>query len=826
MPNIEPRPITTELQDSYLSYAMSVIIARALPDVRDGLKPVQRRILWAMWDSGLVNSAKFKKCANVVGETLGRYHPHGDSAVYDALVRMAQDFSLRYPLVLGQGNFGSVDGDPPAAMRYTESKLAKISNEILGDIDQETVNWSPNYDSTREEPTVLPAKLPNLILNGTVGIAVGMATNMPPHNLREVVDAILYLADHPECTSEDLLKFIQGPDFPTGGIIYDAQAVQAAYSTGRGGITTRAKAEIEERKTNQYDIVVTEIPYQVNKAELIKKIAELVTDKRIEGIRNLRDESDREGMRIVIELKNDAAPQKVLNHLYKLTDLEKDFHLNMIALVPGASSGEDKNDPEITGLQPQLLSLKEILAAYLTHREEVVRRRTAFLLKKAEERAHILEGLVTALSVIDKIIETIKKSKDREDAHHNLMARFKLSALQSTAILEMRLQALAALERIKVETELAEKKKLIKELQAILKSPARILGIIKDEIAELKEKYGDDRRTQVVKSALGEMKDEDLVPEEETIITLSAGGYVKRLPPDTFKSQKRGGKGLIGSEVAEEDFLTHFFACNTHDNLLFFTDRGRVFQTRAYEIPAGSRTAKGKAVHNFLDLPAEEHITAIVNYPYQQKKSGDGFLLMATGNGTIKKTALEDFRNIRRNGIIAITLDKGDRLIGTRLVTGKDQIILSTQGGQAIRFSETDVRAMGRSAAGVNGIRLKKGDKVAGFDIIPGSDKERSKDSRVLAVMANGYAKQTPLKEYKIQRRGGSGIRTAQVTSKTGPIIATRILSEETEILALSAKGQVIRTELSSVRTAGRATQGVRIMNLKPGDHLAGIAVI
>lgn len=826
MPNIEPRPITTELHEAYLSYAMSVIISRALPDVRDGLKPVQRRILWAMWDSGLTHTARYRKSSNVVGETMGRYHPHGDSSIYDTLVRMAQDFSLRYTLIQGQGNFGSIDNDPPAAMRYTESRLAKIASELLDDIDKETVAWAPNYDATREEPTVLPAKLPNLILNGTVGIAVGMATNMPPHNLREVVEAILYLADHSDATSEDLLKFIKGPDFPTGGIIYDAKAIEAAYSTGRGGITTRAKAEIEERKANQFDIIVTEIPYQVNKSELIKKIAELATDKRIEGIRNLRDESDREGMRIVIELKNDAAPQKVLNHLYKLTDLQKDFHLNMIALVPGSDTHTETKDAETTGLQPQLLSLKEILAAYLTHREEVVRRRTAFDLKKAEERAHILEGLVTALAVIDKIIETIKKSKDREEAHKNLMARFKLSALQVSAILEMRLQSLAALERIKVETELADKRKIIKELQAILKSPARILGIIKDEITELSDKYGDDRRTQVVKGALGEMRDEDLVPEEETIITLSAGGYVKRLPPDTFRSQKRGGKGLIGSEVAEEDFLTHFFACNTHDNLLFFTDRGRVFQTRAYEIPAGSRTSKGKAVHNFLDLPAEEHISAIVGYPYSQKKAPEGYLLMTTETGTVKKTALADFQNIRRNGIIAITLDKGDLLKGVRLTSGKDQVILSTREGQAIRFLETDIRAMGRSAAGVNGIRLKKTDRVAGFDIIPAADKDRVKDSRVLAVMANGYAKQTPLKEYKVQHRGGSGIRTAQVTNKTGPVIATRILADETEILALSAKGQVIRTELSSVRTAGRATQGVRIMNLNAGDHLAGIAVL
>lgn len=821
MANIERQPITSELQESYLSYAMSVIIARALPDVRDGLKPVQRRILWAMWDSGLTSSAKFKKCANVVGETLGRYHPHGDQAVYDALVRMAQDFSLRYPLVAGQGNFGSIDGDPPAAMRYTETKLAKISGEILGDIEQETVAWMPNYDATREEPTVLPANLPNLILNGTVGIAVGMATNIPPHNLGEVCEAIMHLIENPEATSEDLTKFIQGPDFPTGGIIYNAKAIHEAYASGRGAITTRARAEITERKAGQYDIVVTEIPYQVNKAELLKKIAELVQDKKLEGIRNLRDESDREGLRIVIELKNDAAPQKVLNQLYKLTDLQKDFHLNMIGLVPVR---DPKNPDAAAKLQPQLLSLREILSVYLDHRREVVRRRTAFQLKKAEERAHILEGLVTALSVIDKIIEVIKKSSDRSEAHKNLMAKFKLSAIQADAILDMRLSALAALERIKVEAELKEKRALIKDLQAILKSPAKILGLIQTEINKLKEIYGDNRRTQVVRSALGEFKDEDLVPDEEIVITLSSGGYVKRLPPDTFRAQKRGGKGLIGSDVSEEDFLSHFFACRTHDNLLFFTDRGRVFQTRAYDIPVGSRTAKGRAIHNFLELPTEEKVTAIVNYPGGDTKPQTGFLLMATSNGTVKKTKLSDFANIRRSGIIAISLDKGDTLKGVHLTNGKDQVILSTEGGQAVRFSENDIRSMSRGAGGVRGIRLKKNDRVAGFDIISADDK--SKDARVLAVLANGYAKQTPLKEYKVQKRGGSGIRTATVNSKTGPVIATKILEDETEILALSAKGQIIRTQLSSVRVAGRATQGVRIMNLNSGDRLAGVAII
>ncbi len=815
MAKLEKREITKELSESYLDYAMSVIVARALPDVRDGLKPVQRRILWDMWESGLTHLAKFRKSATVVGDTMSKYHPHGDMAIYDTLVRLAQDFSLRYPLVHGQGNFGSVDGDPPAAHRYTEAKLSRITEEVLEDIEKETVDWAPNYDGTRNEPRVLPAKLPNLLLNGTLGIAVGMATSIPTHNLNEIVDAILYLADNPDATSEDLLQFVKGPDFPTGGIIYDAKAIREAYVSGRGAVLTRAKTEIVENKAGkQFDIVVTEIPYQVNKAELIKTIAEFAQEKKIEGIRDLRDESDREGMRIVIELKNDVVPQKILNWLYKHTDLERNFNMNMTALVVNADSNG--------GLEPRLLSLRDILAEYLAYRKEVVRRRTQFDLKKAQERAHILEGLAKALDAIDRVIATIKKSKDKEEAHANLVKQFKFSDIQATAILEMRLQTLAALEHQKIDAELKEKKTLIEELSLILKSPARILKIIEDEIRELKEKYGDERRTQVVAHAVAAMSDEDLINDEDAIVTVSGGGYIKRLPPSTFKVQKRGGKGLIGSEVADEDFLSHFFSARTHDNVLFFTNRGRAFQTKVYEIPQATRISKGKAIQNFLELPADETVSAIVNYSARGPKHAEKkYLMMVTKRGVIKKSPLGDFENIRRTGIIAIKLKKGDQLKWARLTGGADQVILVTRQGQSIRFDEKQVRSMGRAAAGVRAIKLKKqNDEVAGFDIIKGGEE------KLLVVMENGFAKQTPLKEYKTQSRGGSGVKTAEITAKTGPLTSAHVVTEEKEVFALSAKGQMIRTELKAVRTTGRAAQGVHIMNLKSGDRLAGTVVI
>jgi len=819
--NSEKREITKELSESYLDYAMSVIVARALPDVRDGLKPVHRRVLWAMWDSGLTHTAKTRKSANVVGETMARYHPHGDSAIYDTLVRMAQDFSLRYPLVKGQGNFGSVDGDSAAAMRYTEAKLSAIAEEMLFDIEKETVDWMPNYDATRDEPKVLPAKLPNLLLNGTLGIAVGMATSIPPHNLNEICDAILHLTENQDATSEDLMQFVKGPDFPTGAIIYDAKAIKEAYISGRGAILARAKAEIVEQKAGkQFDIVVTEIPYQVNKSELIKTIAELAQEKKIEGIRDLRDESDREGMRIVIELKNDVAPQKVLNWLYKHTELERNFNMNMIALVS-----------ENGGLVPRLLTLRDILVEYIAYRKEVIRRRTQFDLRKAEERAHILEGLSKALDAIDRVIATIKKSENKEAAHGNLMKTFKFSDVQATAILEMRLQTLAALEHEKIDAELKEKRALIEELKLILKSPARILKIIKDEVAGLKEKYGDERRTQVVVRAVEAMSDEDLITDEDAIVTVSGGGYIKRLPPDTFKAQRRGGKGIIGSEVADEDFLSHFFSARTHDNVLFFTDRGRVFQTKVYDIPQATRTSKGKAIQNFLELPADENVTAIVNYASKDGGAKVGgakgglkgkYLMMATKRGVIKKTPLEDFENIRRTGIIAISLKKGDQLKWARLTGGSDQVVLATRQGQSIRFHEKQVRPMGRTAGGVRAIKLKKGnDEVAGFDII-----NKEGEAMLLVVMENGFAKQTTLKEYKTQSRGGSGIKTAEITSKTGPLISAHVVTEEKEIFALSAKGQMIRTDIATVRHTGRSAQGVRIMNMKSGDRVAGTVVI
>lgn len=808
--NLEKREITDELQESYLDYAMSVIVARALPDVRDGLKPVQRRILWAMWDSGLTHAAKFKKSANIVGEVLGKYHPHGDTSVYDAMVRMAQVFSLRYPLVEGQGNFGSVDGDSPAAYRYTEARLSKLAEEILIDSEKETVDWLPNYDGSREEPKVLPAKVPNLLLNGTVGIAVGMATNIPPHNLSEIIDAASHLIDNPKTTATDLMEFIQGPDFPTGGIIYDKKAIIEAYTSGRGAITARALAEIKENKRGHL-IEITEIPYQVNKAELIIKIAELVTEKRVQGIRDVRDESDKDGLRIIIELKNDAAPQKVLNQLFKFTDLQKDFHLNMIALT--------KN-----GLQPEVMSVKDIIAAYLEHRKEIVRRRAEFNLKKAEERAHILMGLHKALGNIDAVITAIKKSKDKEDAHKNLISKFKFTDIQATAILEMRLQTLAALEREKIEEELKEKRRLIEELQSLLKSPVKILKVIKDELKEIKDKYGDKRKTKMVASGLKEFKEEDLVPKEETIITMSQSGYIKRVNPSSFKIQKRGGKGLIGSDVGEEDFLSHFMSSNTHDNILFFTDRGRVFQTKVYEIPEASRVARGKTIHNFLEIPLEEKVNAVVTYSDSQINAGNfpresAYLVMVTKNGMIKKTPLADFANVRRTGIIAIKLKKSDSLQWVRLSSGNDQVSLTTTQGQAIRFKETQLRAMGRATSGVRGIRLKKGDSVTSLIIIT---KENEK-GQILTVMANGFGKRTPLSEYKVQGRGGSGIKTSKVTPKTGQVVASLIVSDEKEILALSAKGQIIRAKLESVRLSGRATQGVRVMNVNQKDKVVGV---
>jgi len=808
-PTIE---IVSELKEAFLDYSMSVIVDRALPDVRDGLKPVQRRILWAMWDSGLNSSSKLRKSANVVGEVLGRYHPHGDMAVYDAMARMAQDFSLRYPLIQGQGNWGSIDGDRQAAMRYTECRMTKIAEEMLLDIEKETVDWKQNYDASRKEPKVLPAKLPHLLLNGTMGIAVGMATSIPPHNLSEVILATTHLIDNEKATNEDLLEYVKGPDFPTGGIIYNQKAIKEAYSSGRGAITTRAVTDIISRngseKSNQLDIIITEIPYQVNKSDLIIKIADLVVDKKIEGIKDIRDESDKDGLRIVIEVKTDVSPQKILNFLFKHTDLQKNFNVNMVALEGG--------------LQPRIMSLKDILSAYIVHRLDTVRRRAEYELKKAKERAHILEGLYKALGIIDKIIAVIKKSKNREDAHSNLVKNFKFSDLQTSAILDMRLQSLAALERLKIEEELKAKKKLIAELESLLASRIKMKNIIKDELAEVADRFGGERRTKVVKGGLDSFSEEDLIPEEEVIITLSQGGYIKRITPTVVRNQKRGGKGLIGGELGDDDIVSQFISANTHDSILFFTDKGKVFQTKVYEIPVGSRTSKGKSIHNFLDVPNSDNITSIVAYSAKNIKLGDNFVVMITRRGVIKKTPLTDFTNVRKNGIIAINLKKDDELNWVEFSTGKDDIIITTKNGQSIRFKEKDVRPMGRASSGVIGMKLNKNDVVSSMNIITAE----GKDGKLLVVMEHGYGKQTPLKEYKTQKRGGSGIKTANVTAKTGEVVSAKVIKDQEELVALSTKGIIIRTSINQIRVAGRSTQGVRIMNMKSGDKIAGTACL
>jgi len=808
---IQPREITAELTESYLDYAMSVIVSRALPDIRDGLKPVQRRILWAMWDSGVTHNSKSRKSANIVGEVMGKYHPHGDSAIYDTLARMAQNFSLRYPLIEGQGNWGSIDGDAPAAMRYTEARLSRIAGEMLLDIEKETVDWQPNYDNSRVEPISLPAKLPNLLLNGSVGIAVGMATSIPPHNLGEIIDATVHLAEHPDADVRELMQFIPGPDFPTGGIIYDKKAITDAYLTGRGSVTMRAALEIEERKSGSFQIVVSEIPYQVNKSDLVEKIATLVQDKKVEGIRDLRDESDREGLRIVIELKTDAAPQKIVNQLYQYTDLQKNFSFNMLALADG--------------IQPLVFSLKDALVAYLAHRTIVIRRRTEFDLRKAEERAHILEGFVKALDAIDKIIATIKKSKDREDAHANLVKQFKFSPAQANAILEMRLQTLAALERQKIEEELKEKRKLIAELQLILKFPKKIVEIIIRELKELKEKFPSPRRTKVVASGLTEFREEDLTPQEEVVVIMTEDGYIKRMPPVSFRAQKRGGKGLIGFELKEEDRIRQIISANTHDNALFFTNRGRVFQTKVYEVPVASRTAKGKSVHNFLTLPQEETVQTIVSYSEKPEAGADrpAFLVMATTGGVIKKTPIEDFANVRRSGIIALSLKGQDTLAWVAPSSGSDELVLASTLGQAIHFKEKQVRSMGRTAAGIRAMRIKKGDSLVSLDVVG----KNLKNPRLLVIMANGFGKQTPIKDFKVQGRGGSGVKAAEVTKKTGQIVSAQIVDEETEeMIAFSEKGQAIRTSIKDIRISGRATQGVRIMNLDAGDKLISVVCL
>jgi DNA gyrase subunit A len=808
---IAARSITQEMQESYLDYAMSVIVSRALPDVRDGLKPVHRRILYAMNLLGLNYRAKFRKSATVVGEVLGKFHPHGDVAVYDAMVRLAQDFSVRYPLILGQGNFGSLDGDAAAAMRYTEAKMAHLSDDLLSDIEKGTVNFVPNYDGTQKEPSVLPAAVPQLLLNGSTGIAVGMATSIPPHNVGELIDGLVHLIEKPEATTEDLLEFVKGPDFPTGGIVYGQKDLTQAYATGRGQVVARGKTEIVEEKEGQFKIIIHEVPFQVNKASLVERIADLVREKKLEGIRDVRDESDKEGVRVVIELKKDSYPKKILNRLFTLTALQTSFNYNMLALVDG--------------LQPRVLTLKNIFEEFLKFRLEVIVRRTKFDLDRAKERAHILEGLKKALDHIDAIIKTIKASKTREIAHVNLRKKFRLSEIQATAILEMRLQTLAGLERKKIEDELAEKRRLIADLEALLKSRARQNALIKKELLIVRERYADERRTKIVKTGIGEFEESDLIPDVDTIITITRSGYIKRLKPEIYRAQKRGGVGIKGAELKEEDVVKHFFKTTTLSKLLFFTSAGRVFQIQAYEIPETSRVAKGQNIANFLQLGSSENTTAVIDLKVAQETD---YLTMITRKGVVKKSALSDFANVRRSGLIAIRIRPGDELGWVRRTSGKDDILVVTANGQAIRFNEKDARQMGRAASGVRAIRLKGTDEVISADAIPEAV-AKEKSTNVLVVMKNGYGKRTPLPEYKVQNRGGSGILTAKVTKKTGPVVAMRILSAELmkqDFVIISSKGIVIRTPLSSVSQLGRSTQGVRVMSLRAGDSVASIAVV
>ncbi len=803
-------PIVNEVRQSYLEYAMSVIVSRALPDVRDGLKPVHRRILYAMGNLGLRHTARYRKSAHVVGEVMAKYHPHGDAAIYDSLVRMAQDFSMRHELVDGQGNFGSMDGDSAAAMRYTEARLKAIAEEMLLDIEKNTVNFIPTYDGSHDEPTVLPAKLPNLLLNGTMGIAVGMATSIAPHNLRELCDAVVKLIEHPKTTVEELCDIVQGPDFPTGGIIYNKKDIAAAYATGKGGVVMRAKADIREGRAGQFQIIVSEVPYQVNKAEMLEKIATLVQEKKIEGIKDLRDESNKDGVRVVIDLKKDSYPKKILNQLFKLTELQSTFHFNMLALVDG--------------LQPRILNLKNILEEFIKHRQVVIRRRTEFDLGKAKDRAHILEGLKMALDKIDLVIKTIRSSKDKDEAKTNLMQKFKFTERQTMAILEMRLQQLANLERQKIEDELKEKKALIKELESILASEAKILGIVKTETKEIREKYGQDRRTQIIAHGVKEFTTEDLIPNEATIVTVTTDGYIKRLPPDTFRQQSRGGKGVIGLTTKEEESVEQLLSTNTHDNLLFFTNRGRCFQLMAYDVPQGSRTAKGQALVNFLQLAPNEKVTALLPMNDMTKVK---FLVMVTTKGTIKKSLLSEFANVRRSGLIALKLKLDDNLEWVKPSSGDDEIMIATKKGQAIRFKEKDVRQMGRAASGVRGMRLHSNDEVIGMDIV---DPKNTK-LQFLTIGANGVGKRTNLSEYKVQGRGGSGIKTADVTAKTGPLIYAKVIdpneADVHDLMMMSAKGQTIRLPFKSINSSGRATQGVRLMRFKAeGDHVAGVTIL
>lgn len=803
---VKPRKLEVEVQESYLDYAMSVIVARALPDVRDGLKPVHRRILYAMHEMGLRSTSKHTKSAKIVGEVLGKYHPHGDVAVYDTLVRLAQPFAMRYTLVDGQGNFGSLDGDAPAAMRYTEAKMTKLAEEMLVDIDKETVEWIDNYDATLKEPRVLPAKAPNLLLNGALGIAVGMATNIPTHNLGEVVDGTVALIDNPDLSVDDLIEFVQGPDFPTGGTIYNIADIKAAYATGKGPIVMRGQADIEELK-NGFRIIISEIPYQVNKADLITRIADLVQEKKIDGISDIRDESDRkEAVRIVIELKSNAYPKKILNRLFELTALQSTFHVNMLALVDG--------------LQPKILTLKEVLQHYIDHRVVVVTKRSEYDLKKAREREHILEGLKKALDYIDEIIRLIKKSATREEAHASLIKKYQLTDVQAEAILEMRLAQLAGLERKKIEDELQEKKKLIAYLTDLLASQKKILEVVKNELLDLKSRFADERRTKIIKNKIGEFTAEDLIPNEYTVVTVTKGNYVKRVPVAVYRSQGRGGRGVMGMAQKEEDVVEHLLTTWTHNDIMFFTDKGRVFTTKVYDLPPSSRQAKGQALVNFIQIAPDEKVTTMIAVD-SKNSTGEKFFFMCTKQGVVKKTKIDAYRAVRKTGLIAVKLKGGDHLGWVRTTTGNDTVVIITREGQAIAFGEEEVRPMGRSATGVRGINLRKGDEVMAMDIVRGAKPD------LLVVAEKGLGKRTSFEQFKQQHRGGFGIKSMNITDKTGKLVESLIVSgDQGDLAIVSEQGIMIRLPLKAVKRLGRATQGVRLMRMGAGDRVASATII
>lgn len=801
--SVELRTVEDVMEDSYLRYSMSVIVSRALPDVRDGMKPVHRRILYSMEKNGWRPGSKYVKSARITGDVMGKYHPHGDVAIYDAMVRLAQPWSTRYLLVDGQGNFGSMDGDPPAAQRYTEARMAKAGHALLEDIDKDTVPFRDNYDGSEQEPEVLPAKLPNLLLNGQMGIAVGMATNIPPHNLGELVDATVHQIDNPDAALDDLMEYMKGPDFPTGGIVYGKESIRTAFATGKGGVIVRGVTEIVETKKGKHQIIITEIPYALNKAGLIEKIADLVKDKKISGISDIRDESARGNVRIVIDLKKDAYPKKLLNQLYKLTPLQTTFHYNMLALVDG--------------IQPRILGVQDIIQEYIKHRQVVVRRRTEYELRKAKDRAHILEGLKIALDHIDEVISTIRSSETTDEAQENLIKKFKLSEIQAKAILAMQLRTLAGLERKKIEDELAELLKLIAELEAILADESKILGIIKTELLEIKEQFADERRTKVVPSELGKMSDEDLVPDEQVVVTLTSANYIKRSPIADYKRQNRGGKGKRGMSTREEDVIEHVVNASTHDFLLFFTNKGRVFRLKTYEVPATNLNAKGVAIVNLLQLQPEETVSSVINVNKQSKAAN---LIMCTVRGVVKKTPFEQYQNVRSSGLITINLDEGDELKWIRMTDGEDEVIISTSQGQAIRFHEKGVRPMGRTARGVRGIRLRTDDHVIGMDVV-------REESSIFVISEYGYGKRTKVAQFTAHARGGVGIRSAVVNAKTGQLVGVKRLDDDNqEIILISSAGQTIRLGIKDIPALGRATQGVRIMRLNDGDRVVSLALV